>query len=160
MSKPEYKKMENDAPEAQNPPPYIENQLAYSGHGFLGGHQYQPPYDLRYNAGLLIQPMQTMNFVRLQPTKEPDYMAYSIFTMLCCCLPLGIAALIYSVQTQEANRTGNAESARRTSKLARNLAHAALAVGLGGLTIYIIFVILMYTQGVSELIGTPYTIAP
>uniref|UniRef100_A0A3Q3W9T5 Uncharacterized protein n=1 Tax=Mola mola TaxID=94237 RepID=A0A3Q3W9T5_MOLML len=26
-----------------------------------------------------------------------DYMCYSIFTMLCCCLPLGIAALIYSI---------------------------------------------------------------
>ncbi|KAG8143355.1 hypothetical protein E2320_000601 [Naja naja] len=160
MSKPQYRKMEGDVPEAQNPPPYVENQPAYSGHGFLGGGQYQPPYDPRNNAGLLIQPMQTMNFVRLQPTKEPDYMAYSIFTMLCCCLPLGIAALIYSVQTQEANRTGNAESAQRSSKLARNLAHAALAVGLGGLTIYIIFVILMYTQGVSELINNPYTISP
>ncbi|KAL0171404.1 hypothetical protein M9458_031715, partial [Cirrhinus mrigala] len=26
----------------------------------------------------------------------PDYMGYSIFTMLCCCCPLGLAALIYS----------------------------------------------------------------
>lgn len=98
MSKPQYKKMEEDVSEVQNPPPYVENQPAYSDQGFLGPPEYQPPYDPRYNHSLLIQPTQTMNFIRLQPTKEPDYMAYSIFTMLCCCLPLGIAALIYSVQ--------------------------------------------------------------
>ncbi|KAK9394540.1 synapse differentiation-inducing protein 1-like [Crotalus adamanteus] len=158
MSKPQYKKMEEDVPEVQNPPPYVENQPAPSG--FLGPPQYQPPYDPRYNQGLVIQPTQTMNFVRLQPIKEPDYMAYSIFTMLCCCLPLGIAALIYSIQTQEANRTGNAESARRNSKLSRNLSHAALGVGLGSLTLYIIFVVFMYTQRASLLIDNPYTISP
>lgn len=27
----------------------------------------------------------------------PDYMCYSVFTMLCCCLPLGVAALVYSI---------------------------------------------------------------
>ncbi|XP_039181509.1 uncharacterized protein LOC120300062 [Crotalus tigris] len=202
MSKPQYKKMEEDVPEVQNPPPYVENQPAPSG--FLAPPQYQPPSDPRYNQGLVIQPTQTMNFVRLQPTKEPDYMAYSIFTMLCCCLPLGIAALIYSIQhlvsnscstsslqnvyvgttpkclehyvfsyrnnqlllqsngkqTQEANRTGNAESARRNSKLSRNLSHAALGVGLGSLTLYIIFVVFMYTQRASLLIDNPYTISP
>uniref|UniRef100_A0A665TMZ6 Uncharacterized protein n=1 Tax=Echeneis naucrates TaxID=173247 RepID=A0A665TMZ6_ECHNA len=33
------------------------------------------------------------------PLAEPvnDYLCYSIFTMVCCCLPLGIAALIYSI---------------------------------------------------------------
>uniref|UniRef100_A0A8C6KSZ4 Uncharacterized protein n=1 Tax=Nothobranchius furzeri TaxID=105023 RepID=A0A8C6KSZ4_NOTFU len=29
-----------------------------------------------------------------------DYLGFSIFTLLCCCLPLGIAALIYSISQQ------------------------------------------------------------
>lgn len=33
----------------------------------------------------------------------PDYLGYSIFTMLCCCLPLGIAALIYSINVSRSN---------------------------------------------------------
>lgn len=90
--------MMEDVSEVQDPPPYVENQPKYAGPGFLGDPKYQSPYHPRYNHGLLIQPTQSMNFIRIQPTKEPDYMAYSIFTMLCCCLPLGIAALIYSVQ--------------------------------------------------------------
>ncbi|KAL0171403.1 hypothetical protein M9458_031714, partial [Cirrhinus mrigala] len=27
----------------------------------------------------------------------PEYTWYSIFTLLCCCLPLGTAALVYSL---------------------------------------------------------------
>ncbi len=27
----------------------------------------------------------------------PEYTCYSIFTLLCCCLPLGTAALVYSL---------------------------------------------------------------
>lgn len=38
-------------------------------------------------------------YVTQGPLVNPvkDYLFYSIFTMLCCCLPLGIAALIYSI---------------------------------------------------------------
>ncbi|XP_070619759.1 proline-rich transmembrane protein 1-like [Erythrolamprus reginae] len=160
MSKPQYKKIEEDVPEGQNPPSYVENQPAYSGYTSLPPPEYQPPYDPRYNQGLLIQPAQALNVIRFQPTKEPDYLAYSIFTMLCCCLPLGIAALVYSVQTQEANRTGNGDSARRNSKLARNLSHIAFGVGLGSLILYIIFVIFLYNQSVSQMIDSPYTVSP
>ncbi|MEQ2198726.1 hypothetical protein XENOCAPTIV_017318, partial [Xenoophorus captivus] len=43
--------------------------------------------------------MQPTVYVTQPPLANPvnDYLGYSIFTMLCCCLPLGIAALIYSI---------------------------------------------------------------
>ncbi|XP_028281065.1 protein SPEC3-like [Parambassis ranga] len=65
------------------PPPEYED----AGYG----HQLYPPQ---------------LNTVTLQPTvfiPQPmanpvkDYVCFSIFTMMCCCLPLGIAALVYSI---------------------------------------------------------------
>ncbi|XP_061675119.1 uncharacterized protein LOC133500457 isoform X1 [Syngnathoides biaculeatus] len=102
------------------PPPYQDNQnLGYPqpgpgypqpGPGFYSRAQesvYPPPYggQQQYTAGQQYPPQAGM--VTIQPTvlvtRAPletpvnDYMCYSIFTMLCCCLPLGIAALIYSI---------------------------------------------------------------
>uniref|UniRef100_A0AAR2IL67 Uncharacterized protein n=1 Tax=Pygocentrus nattereri TaxID=42514 RepID=A0AAR2IL67_PYGNA len=36
----------------------------------------------------------------------PDYLGYSIFTMLCCCLPLGVAALVFSVNVSSCGSLG------------------------------------------------------
>lgn len=35
----------------------------------------------------------------------PDYLLYSIFNLLCCCFPLGIVALIYSINVSINSRT-------------------------------------------------------
>lgn len=42
-------------------------------------------------------------YVSQGPLNPPvkDYLGYSIFTLLCCCLPLGIIALIYSTSVSK-----------------------------------------------------------
>ncbi|XP_015746198.1 tumor suppressor candidate 5 homolog [Python bivittatus] len=106
--------MDNTAPSAM-PPPY---QL------FCNSPGVGPSQDL------FVQPQQAIIITPVQPTNEPDFLAYSIFTMLCCFLPLGIAALVFSIQTRQANKIGDRTAARRHSMLARSFAHIALGVGI------------------------------
>ncbi|XP_055067126.2 uncharacterized protein [Misgurnus anguillicaudatus] len=112
------------APVQQGPPggqPYV--QTPYPG---------QPP--------ITVQPT-----VYVVPTPLayplPDYLCYSIFTMLCCCLPLGIAALVYSISTRNANISGHQQIAEKNSRMARILNHTALGIGITCTVLYIICIV-------------------
>ncbi|XP_028327004.1 proline-rich transmembrane protein 1-like [Gouania willdenowi] len=135
------------------PPPYQDS--LYPGHP-QPGPGYPPQgygYPLQYGAGAYVQqpypggvqpypggPQPYGAAVTVQPTvyetqgplanPVSDYLCYSIFTMLFCCLPLGIAALVYSISARDANHTGNQATAERSSRTARILNHVALGFGL------------------------------
>ena len=75
------------------------------GYGYppqYGGAVGQQPYPMGQQATVTLQPTV---YVVQGPLAHPvnDYLCYSIFTMLCCCLPLGIAALIYSISVSLIN---------------------------------------------------------
>ncbi|XP_015264493.1 PREDICTED: proline-rich transmembrane protein 1-like [Gekko japonicus] len=135
----------------QNLPPYSDkqpyNQQPPPADG-LANPTMQTQYQLYYapygavpGQGSVVQfPVHTTFVIPVQPTHEPDYLAYSICTMLFCFLPLGIAALVYSILTRDANRMGNSFEAKQNSRMARNLAHSALGIGIA-LLIAIILVI-------------------
>ncbi|TNN60908.1 hypothetical protein EYF80_028903 [Liparis tanakae] len=91
------------------PPPAYQDHPGYPqpGMGYPPPQQgYGPPpqyggaYGQQHPGG---QPamvtVQPTVYVTRGPLPVPvnDYLCYSIFTLLCCCLPLGIAALIYSI---------------------------------------------------------------
>ncbi|XP_013879633.1 proline-rich transmembrane protein 1 [Austrofundulus limnaeus] len=141
------------------PPPYQDGPQPGAPHfyppqpqGYGMPQQYGAEYNQQaYNMGQ--QYPSQPNTVMVQPTvyvaRGPlvnpvnDYLGYSIFTMLCCCMPLGIAALIYSISTREANHTGDQLAAERNSRTARTLNHVALGLGLGSLVLCIIYVIVI-----------------
>ncbi|XP_037532350.1 proline-rich transmembrane protein 1 [Nematolebias whitei] len=112
--------------------------VGYNQQPYAMGQQYplQP-------GTVMVQP--TM-FVAPHPLENPvkDYLGYSIFTMICCCLPLGIAALIYSISAREANHTGDRLAAERSSRTAKTLNHVALGLGLGSLVLIIIYMIVIF----------------
>uniref|UniRef100_A0A3Q0QRX8 Uncharacterized protein n=1 Tax=Amphilophus citrinellus TaxID=61819 RepID=A0A3Q0QRX8_AMPCI len=67
----------------------------------------------------------------------PSYLAWSILNTFCCCLPLGIAAIIYSKKVESANTHGDIDRARDASQTAKTLNIAALICGIIFITIYL-----------------------
>ncbi|TRY65385.1 hypothetical protein DNTS_018611 [Danionella cerebrum] len=124
------------------PPPYQHPSALAPPGGFPGpsgyqGQQFGPQM-------VTVQPTVYLTSLPLA-YPLPDYMAYSIFTMICCCLPLGVAALIYSINTRNANMSGQQQQAEINSKMARILNHTALGIGLALLVFYITYVIVVVT---------------
>ncbi|XP_026083393.1 synapse differentiation-inducing gene protein 1-like [Carassius auratus] len=136
-------------PLQQDPPEYSEVGFPPS---YIASQQCGAPLA----SGLCTQGSYLeQHMVTVQPTVEvftplanplPDYLCYSIFTMLCCCLPLGSAALVYSITTRDANMFGHQHIASRNSRMARILNHVNVAVGLIFCLIFVIYVILFLTS--------------
>ncbi|KAK2903535.1 hypothetical protein Q8A67_008248 [Cirrhinus molitorella] len=117
---------------AANPPVYQNNSAGYPPSFASSSVQGSYP-------GQSVVTVQPAVFVSAAPLANPmpEYTCYSIFTLICCCLPLGTAALVYSLSTRSANHSGHLELAKKNSETARNLNHAAVVVG-------IILIVLMF----------------
>ncbi|KAK2874656.1 hypothetical protein QQF64_003385 [Cirrhinus molitorella] len=93
------------------------------------------------HTGVTVQPTVFMS--PMPPAAPlPDYMCYSIFTLLCCCCPLGIAATVCSCNTRDANVVGQRELAASSSKAALILNNIALCLGIliiTGVTVYLLY---------------------
>ncbi|XP_063292631.1 synapse differentiation-inducing gene protein 1-like [Pelobates fuscus] len=62
--------------------------------------------------------------------RTSDYLWWSIMNLVCCCLPLGIAAIIYSRKTRDAVLTHDMDSAARYSHKTLILNISALVIGI------------------------------
>ncbi|CAK6954307.1 synapse differentiation-inducing gene protein 1-like [Scomber scombrus] len=114
----------------------------YAGQGY-GQPQY--PMGQQYPGQPEMVTVQPTVYLARAPLTHPvnDYLCYSIFTMLCCCLPLGIAALIYSISAREANHVGDQMGAERSSRMARTLNHVGLGLGIGFTVLLIIYYVVV-----------------
>ncbi|KAI7806671.1 putative interferon-induced transmembrane protein 3 [Triplophysa rosa] len=123
-----------------NPPVYLDQQFGapvgpYVNGSYPGGFQV-----------VTVQPTVVTSTPLLNPL--PDYMCYSVFTTLCCCLPLGVAALVYSLTTRDANAFGHRPIAEKNSRMARTLNHINLGIGLSFILLIFILSIALVTLAV------------
>ena len=71
----------------------------------------------------------------------PDYLPFAIFITLCCCLPMGIAAIVFSSQVKTKLAIGDYLGAEESAKNAKLWAWLGFGFGLFVQTIYIIIAI-------------------
>lgn len=110
-----------------------------------------------------VQP-QTMNINNFQQTQQPmntqppfqqpnnqqmppqpdNYLIWAILVTVLCCLPLGVASIIYSVKVGSLYAQGDYNGAVDASQKAKKF---AMIGGIGGLVFIIIYVIFMVIAG-------------
>ena len=60
----------------------------------------------------------------------PNYLIQSILVTICCCLPLGIVAIVFAAQVNSKLAAGDVAGAREASAKAKMFCWIALGVGI------------------------------
>ena len=63
-------------------------------------------------------------------TKIPNYLVQAILVTLCCCLPLGIPAIVYAAQVNSKQAVGDIAGAEDSSSKAKMWCWIAFGLGL------------------------------
>ena len=125
--------------------------------------QMQPGTPAQPQAQPQVQP-QTMNINNFQQTQQPmntqppfqqpnnqqmppqpdNYLVWAILVTVLCCLPLGVASIIYSVKVGSLYAQGDYNGAVDASQKAKKF---AMIGGIGGLIFIVIYIIFMVIAG-------------
>ena len=70
------------------------------------------------------------------PPLVPDYLVWSILETCFCCLPFGIAGLVYSINANNAKNNGRFEEALEQANKAKKFLIWGVALWLAGALLY------------------------
>lgn len=135
------------AGEEQVPPPPGTNQYGYGnnsaygqnqGYGHMHGQSYgyrqQPPYN---------EPQPAYAPGGFQGVDNgvppPTYLVWAIISTICCCIPFGIVAIVYSTRIDGLWHAGRYAEAWQSSRNARNWTIAAVVCGIISTILSIVF---------------------
>jgi ABC-type amino acid transport system permease subunit len=90
-------------------------------------HSYSPP------------PPASSSSFGVPPAAEaiPNYLWQSILVTLCCCLPLGVVAIVFAAQVNSKLATGDVSGARDASAKAKMFCWIAFGIGIVAYIIWI-----------------------
>ncbi|XP_040271458.1 proline rich transmembrane protein 1B-like [Bufo bufo] len=116
---------------------------------------YHQPYNPNQNAPVphptVYQPVQYVVTTTTAPrvmgeahqSRYNDYMCWSIMSMLFCCLPFGLVALVLTCKTQEANALQDFQSAMSYSKGTFRCNMAALILGASCYVLLFVYMVFL-----------------
>jgi hypothetical protein len=74
-------------------------------------------------------------------TPPPNYLVWAILSTIFCCLPLGIASIVFAAQVNGKWASGDAAGAQASSDKAKRFAILAAVIGLVVNAAYLVFVL-------------------
>ncbi len=74
-------------------------------------------------------------------TKPASYLGWAIASLVLCCVPLGIVAVVYAARVDALWMSGNHTAAAAASRKARAWVLATATVGIVGLVLYALLVV-------------------
>ena len=80
----------------------------------------------------------------------PNYLVQSILVTLCCCLPLGVVAIIFSAQVNSKLAAGDIAGAQDASKKAKMFAWIGFGLGIVFMIIWFAMSGAAFMQGIRE----------
>ena len=80
----------------------------------------------------------------LAPGTVPNYLVQSILVTLCCCIPFGIVAIVFSAQVNGKLTRGDYEGAVKASDRARKWAWISFGSGIAVIILYFYWVLLLW----------------
>ena len=81
------------------------------------------------------------------PPKPNNNLAWSLVTLLACCMPLGIVSLVYSMKVDTLYFQGQYKEAQEKADLAKKWAIGGIISSLVGIFLYFILLILLGLAG-------------
>src|SRR5690242_5253834 len=76
------------------------------------------------------------------PANVPNYLVPAIISLFCC-LPLGIAGVVFAAQVNTKVAAGDTAGALDSSKKAKMFSFIAIGLGLAGIICYVLFWVIM-----------------
>jgi len=87
-------------------------------------------------------------------TPPPNYLVWSILTTLFCCLPFGIASIVFAAQVNGKWAAGDVNGALESSRKAKLFAIIAAAAGLVVIALYVVFFVVLAANSDMDSLDT------
>jgi Interferon-induced transmembrane protein len=74
-------------------------------------------------------------------TPPPNYLVWAILSTVLCCLPLGIASIVFAAQVNGKYQSGDIAGAQESSRKAKQFAIWSAVAGLVVAVLYIVLIV-------------------
>jgi Interferon-induced transmembrane protein len=71
----------------------------------------------------------------------PNHLVEATLVTLCCCLPLGIPAIVYGAQVRPKVEAGDVQGALEASRKAKMWSWIGFGVGAAGVLLYVLAIV-------------------